>query len=66
MAEVYSLYDAADYLKSAEEMSLYLDACMAEGDPVLTAHAFGVIARVHGLGCPEVEPMEKRRKDGSE
>jgi DNA-binding phage protein len=34
-----------DHLKTVEEMLLYLDACVDEGDPVLIAHALGVIAK---------------------
>ncbi|MBF0282833.1 MAG: putative addiction module antidote protein [Magnetococcales bacterium] len=49
MGETFSRYDAAEYLKSEEEMTLYLDACLAEGDPALVTHALGVIARARGM-----------------
>lgn len=42
-------FDAADYLRSAADMAEYLNVCLAEGDPALTAHALGVVARAHGM-----------------
>ena len=38
-------YDIAERLKTPEEMALYLDACIAEGDAALIAKALGDIAR---------------------
>jgi len=35
MAETFSRYDTADYLKTEEDMALYLDACIEE-DPALS------------------------------
>ncbi|MBF0461632.1 MAG: putative addiction module antidote protein [Magnetococcales bacterium] len=49
MTETFSRYDTAEYLKTEEEMALYLDACLAEGEPALVAHALGVIARARGM-----------------
>lgn len=45
----YTRYDTAEYLKSDEDISLYLDACLQEGDPALVTHALGVIARARGM-----------------
>ena len=47
--EKFSRYDTADYLNTSEDMSLYLEACLEENDPVLIAHALGVIARARGM-----------------
>ncbi|MBL1262059.1 addiction module antidote protein [Candidatus Methylomicrobium oryzae] len=49
MTEKFSRYDTADYLKTDEDMALYFDACLEEGDPALIAHALGVIARAKGM-----------------
>ena len=47
MAEKFSRYDTADYLKTEEDMALYLDACIEEdpGDGSLIRTALGSIAR---------------------
>ncbi|WZB61262.1 addiction module antidote protein [Achromobacter xylosoxidans] len=42
-------YDIAERLKTPEEMALYLDACIAEGDAALIAKALGDIARAKGM-----------------
>ena len=49
--ETFSRYDAADYLKSEEDMVAYLEACMDEAgdDPAFIAAALGDIARAHGM-----------------
>jgi probable addiction module antidote protein len=44
-----SPWNSADPLKSDENMALYLDACLEEGDPVLMTTPLGVIARVRGM-----------------
>jgi probable addiction module antidote protein len=49
MTEKFSRYDTADYLKTDEDMALYFDACLEEGDPALITHALGVIARAKGM-----------------
>ncbi|MEO5370179.1 MAG: putative addiction module antidote protein [Magnetococcus sp. DMHC-1] len=49
MAEEFSHYDSAEFLQTEEDMLLYLDACLDEGDPALTAQALGVIARARGM-----------------
>lgn len=51
MAERFSRYDTADYLKTEEDMALYLDACIAEdpGDGSLIRTALGSIARAKGM-----------------
>lgn len=49
MAEEFSRYDTAEFLKTEEDMLLYLDACLEDGDSTLTTHALGVIARVRGM-----------------
>lgn len=51
MTEEFSRWDSADYLRTEEEMQLYLDACVAEdvGDGRLIAQALGVIARARNM-----------------
>lgn len=47
MAEKFSRYDSADYLRTEAEIAAYLDACKEEGgdDPALMAHVLGIVAR---------------------
>ena len=51
MAEKFSRWDVADYLDTAEDRALYLDACIEEdpGDGSLIRSALGDIARVRGM-----------------
>jgi probable addiction module antidote protein len=44
-------FDAANYLRSEEDMALYLDACMEEAgdDAGMIAEALGAIARAKGM-----------------
>lgn len=42
-------WDSAEHLKTEEEMTLYLEACLEEGDAALIAHALGVIAKAKGM-----------------
>ena len=42
-------WDAADYLKSEEDMAAYLEAALEEGDPALFVAALGDIARAKGM-----------------
>jgi probable addiction module antidote protein len=42
-------WDSAEYLKSDEDIALYLEACLEEDDPALVTHALGVIARARGM-----------------
>ena len=44
-------YDIAEHLRTAEEMALYLDACIdeSEGDAAFIAKALGDIARAQGM-----------------
>jgi probable addiction module antidote protein len=43
-------YDSADYLKTAEDVTAYLNAALEEGrdDPAFMARALGVVARANG------------------
>lgn len=41
-------WDAAEHLKTDEDMAAYLDAALEEGDPALAA-ALGDIARAKGM-----------------
>jgi probable addiction module antidote protein len=42
-------YDAAEYLKTEEDMAAYLQAALEEGDAALVIHALGNIARARGM-----------------
>lgn len=44
-------YDSADYLRSEEEISDYMAACLDEAghDPAFIAHALGVVARARNM-----------------
>jgi probable addiction module antidote protein len=42
-------WDSAEHLKTDEDMALYLEACLAEGDAAPIAYALGVIARARGM-----------------
>jgi probable addiction module antidote protein len=42
-------WDSAALLETEEDMALYLDACLEEGDPALITYALGVIARAKGM-----------------
>lgn len=45
-------YDTAEYLRTPEEMALYLQACLeeADGDAAFIAKALGNIAKAKGMG----------------
>ena len=49
--EMFSRYDAAEYLKTPEEMAMYLEICIEEanGDSRLIIKALGDIARAKGM-----------------
>ena len=42
-------WDVAEHLKTVEDMALYLEAALEEGDPALVAAALGDIARAKGM-----------------
>jgi probable addiction module antidote protein len=42
-------FDAADYLKTEEDMAAYLEAALDENDPAVVAAALGDIARAKGM-----------------
>ena len=49
--EAFSRWDAADYLKSEDDVAAYLQACIEEApnDPTLVAAALGDVARARGM-----------------
>ena len=51
MAIKTTLWDSAEYLKTDEDIQLYLDACLEEAadDPSFILHALGVIARAKNM-----------------
>ena len=42
-------FDAAQHLKTNQEMVVYLDEMLSENDPAMITHALGVIARAKGM-----------------
>lgn len=42
-------WDVVEYLKTEEDMLLYFDACLEEGDPALITATLGDIARAKGM-----------------
>ncbi|MFC6300802.1 putative addiction module antidote protein [Pseudomonas sp. CCM 7893] len=51
MSESFTRFDAANYLKTPEDMAAYLDACFEEdaGDGLLIRTALNDIARAQGM-----------------
>lgn len=51
LAEKFSRWDSADYLKSEEDIALYFELCLQEdpGDGSLIRRALGSIARARGM-----------------
>lgn len=50
-AEKFARYDSADYLKTEEDITAYLEAVMEEGgdDPAYIARALGTVARARNM-----------------
>lgn len=42
-------YDTAEHLRTPEDIALYIDAVLEDGDPALVADAIGVVARARGM-----------------
>jgi len=49
MAQKTRPYDSARYLKTEEDLALYMDEALRDGDPKRIAQALGVIARARGM-----------------
>ncbi|MCY4381655.1 MAG: putative addiction module antidote protein [Nitrospinae bacterium] len=49
MANQTKPWDAADHLKTKEDIVLYLEAAFEDGDPALIAAALGDAARARGI-----------------
>lgn len=49
MTERFSRYDTAEHLRSEEEIALYLEAVMEEGDAALIIAALGDVARARNM-----------------
>jgi probable addiction module antidote protein len=47
--ETFATFDAADYLKTGEDIAAYLDAASEDGDPQLVAAAIGDIVRARNV-----------------
>jgi probable addiction module antidote protein len=46
-----TLWDSAEYLKTDEDVKLYIEACIEEAgdDPAFIVHALGVVARAKNM-----------------
>jgi probable addiction module antidote protein len=42
-------YDTAEHLRTQEDIVLYIEAVLEDGDPALVADAIGVVARARGM-----------------
>src|ERR1700712_5525238 len=42
-------YDTAENLRTPEDIALYIEAVLEDGDPALVADAIGVVARARGM-----------------
>jgi probable addiction module antidote protein len=49
MAEIFSRFDAVDYLRTDEDIAAYLEASAAEGDPAAMTAALGTVARARNV-----------------
>lgn len=49
MARELKKWDAADYLKDAEDIAAYLEVVMEDNDPAMTIKALGAVARSAGM-----------------
>lgn len=56
-----STWDAADHLKSDEDIRLYLEAAFEDGNPELIDAALSDVARAKGLTTSESENGADRR-----
>ena len=66
MAVKTTTWDSAEYLKTDEDVRLYLDACLEEAgdDPEMIAHAFCVVARAKAAGLNQENPPWPLPTDG--
>ncbi len=49
MSDKTTLFDAAEYLDTPEEIAAFLDEALAIGDPAFFAEALGIAARAKGM-----------------
>jgi len=49
MAEIFTRFDAADYLKTDEQIAAYLDDAAQDGDPAAMTAALGTVARARNI-----------------
>ncbi len=49
MAETFTRFDAADYLKTPEDIAAYLEAAAEDGDSAAMAAALGAVARAQNM-----------------
>ncbi len=49
MPEAFSRFDAADYLRTEEDVAAYLQASAEDGDPSAMTRALGTVARARNI-----------------
>jgi len=49
MSDKTTLFDAADYLETPDEIAAFLDEALAMDDPAFFAHALGIASRAKGM-----------------
>ncbi len=49
MAETFTTFDAADYLKTDQDVAAYLEASAEDGDPATMVTALGTVARARNM-----------------
>ncbi len=49
MSETFSRYDAADYLRTEDDIAAYLEASAEDGDPAALVAALGAVARARNM-----------------
>ena len=49
MAETFTRFDAADYLKTDEHITAFLEDAATDGDPAAMATALGTVARARNM-----------------
>jgi probable addiction module antidote protein len=49
VSETFSRYDAADYLRTEDDIAAYLEASAEDGDPAALVAALGAVARARNM-----------------
>ena len=54
MRETFTVFDAADFIKTGEDARLYLEACIEDGDGRLIMSALGSIAKARRVNISQL------------